>query len=171
MMVTGYSLGDSAIAAIGATNSFYSFIINLSWGLNGGHGIVVAQCFGSHDCERLRSSVAAMLVLNVIGATILTAASLVALRLAMEFLNTPTEIFGQAYSYIVIVCDGLFTTLFSNAPAEFLRAIGNSAAPLWFLLASGLVTLALTSRSGARTSPSTGASTSTWSRKVSRWRS
>ncbi len=98
MMVTGYSLGNSAIAAIGATNSFYSFIINLSWGLNGGHGIVVAQCFGSHDRERLRSSVAAMLVLNVIGAIILTAASLVALRLAMEFLNTPPEIFDQAYS-------------------------------------------------------------------------
>lgn len=143
MMVTGYSLGDSAIAAIGATNSFYSFVINLSWGLNGGHGIVVAQCFGSHDRERLRSSVAAMLVLNVIGAIILTAASLVALRLAMEFLNTPPEIFDQAYSYIVIVCDGLFTTLFSNALAGFLRAIGNSAAPLWFLLASGFVNLGL----------------------------
>ena len=42
MMVTGYNLGDSAIAAIGASCSFYSLIINFSWTLNGGHGIVVA---------------------------------------------------------------------------------------------------------------------------------
>lgn len=42
MMVTDYNLGDSAIAAIGATSSFYSLIINFSWSLNGGHGIVVA---------------------------------------------------------------------------------------------------------------------------------
>lgn len=143
MMVTGYNLGDSAIAAIGATSSFYSLLVNFCWGLNGGYGIVVAQCFGSHDRARLRRSVAAMLVLNVVGAVVLTVTSLVTLRPAMAFLNTPPEIFDAAYSYVLIVCAGLFATLFYNALAGFLRAIGNSVAPLWFLLASCLVNLGL----------------------------
>ena len=45
-MVAGYHLGDSAIAAIGASSSLYSLIVNTAIGLNAGYGIVVTlKCF------------------------------------------------------------------------------------------------------------------------------
>ena len=141
MMITGYNLGHAVITAKAATSSFYSLLLNFSWGLNGGYGIVVSQCFGSHNRERLRSSVAAMLVLNAIGTVLLTALSLALLHPALDFLNTPAEIYDQAFIYIFITCAGLCTTLAYNMLAGFLRAVGNSTAPLWFLLASCLINL------------------------------
>lgn len=40
-MVVGYRLGDHAIAAIGATVSLYSMIVDFACDLNNGYGIIV----------------------------------------------------------------------------------------------------------------------------------
>ena len=48
-MVAGYILGDSAIAAIGATSALYSFLMDFTIGLNSGYSIVVTQSFGAGD--------------------------------------------------------------------------------------------------------------------------
>ncbi len=63
-MVVGHSLGDSAIAAVGATSSLYNLLVNLAIGMNSGYGIVVTRHFGAHDQEGLRRSIAGMMVLN-----------------------------------------------------------------------------------------------------------
>ncbi|MBQ2911661.1 MAG: MATE family efflux transporter, partial [Clostridia bacterium] len=65
-MVVGYSIGDSAISAIGATSSLYSLIITFASSLNSGYAIVVTQAFGAHDNGRLRKSAAGMILLNII---------------------------------------------------------------------------------------------------------
>ncbi len=45
-MVAGHVLGDSAIAAIGATSTLYGLIIQISLGLAGGFVLVITRCFG-----------------------------------------------------------------------------------------------------------------------------
>ena len=50
-MIAGYNLGDNAIAAIGATSSLYSLMINFASGLNSGYGIVLSRAFGAKDQE------------------------------------------------------------------------------------------------------------------------
>lgn len=142
-MIAGYYLGDGAIAAIGATSSIYNLIIYFASGLNSGYAIIVTQRFGAHDRERFRASVATMLMLNLAGAALLTGAALAALRPMMAFLQIPDEIHAQAYTYIAIICGGMSATLMYNMFASFLRAVGNSKTPLYFLIASSLLNLAL----------------------------
>lgn len=64
-MIAGYYLGDGVIAAIGATSSIYSLLIDFSVGLNSGYGIIVSRNFGAKDSENIKRSIAAMFVLNV----------------------------------------------------------------------------------------------------------
>ena len=78
--IAGYTLGDNAIAAIGATSSLYSLLVDFTSGMNSGFGIVTAQSFGAKNWGKVRRSIAAMLVLNLVLAAVLTAGSLVALR-------------------------------------------------------------------------------------------
>ena len=47
--IAGYTLGDNAIAAIGATSSLYSLLVDFASGMNSGFGIVTAQSFGAKN--------------------------------------------------------------------------------------------------------------------------
>ncbi len=142
-MVVGRCLGDSAIAAIGATASLYSLIINFANGLNNGYGIIVTQRFGARDTKQLKQAIAGMITLNLSLALVLTTVSLALLKPLMVFLNTPAEIFTMAYQYIAVIICGITATLSYNMCASILRAMGNSRTPLYFLILSSILNIAL----------------------------
>lgn len=142
-MVVGYQLGDSAIAAIGATSALYSLIIDFASGMNNGFGFVVTRCFGAHNERNFKQSIAGMLMLNTSISVIITTIVLLFLRPLLEFLNTPEEIFEQAYLYIFIICAGMIGTVYYNMFAAILRAVGNSRSPLYFLMLSSILNIGL----------------------------
>lgn len=142
-MVVGYHLGDTGIAAIGATAALYSLLINFANGLNNGYGIIVTQRFGAHDRKRMKQAIAGMMILDAAVCLSLTAVAVVFLRPLMAFLNTPDSIFDMAYTYIRIICLGIVTTIGHNMFASILRAMGNSRTPLYFLIFSSFLNIAL----------------------------
>ena len=142
-MVAGYHLGDSAIAAIGASASLYNLIINTAVGLNAGYGIVVTRCFGAKDYRRMRQAVGGMMMLNLGITAVFTLLALVFLRPLLGFMNTPAEIFEQTYSYISVICGGMLATVCYNMFAAIMRAVGNSRAPLVFLVISSMLNVVL----------------------------
>ena len=142
-MVVGYKLGDQAIAAIGATVSLYSLIINFACDLNNGYGIIVTQKFGSHEPREMRQAVAGMMKLNTAVGLGVMFLSLVFLRPLLRFMNTPQEIFDQSYAYIFAICAGIPVTIAYNMFSAILRAMGNSRSPLLFLVVSSILNVVL----------------------------
>lgn len=142
-MVVGRCLGDTAIAAIGATASLYSLIINFANGLNNGYGIIVTQRFGAQDRQQLKQAIAGMMTLNLSLALVLTGVSLALLKHLMVFLNTPADIFQMAYQYIFAIICGITATLGYNMFSAILRAMGNSRTPLYFLILASLLNIGL----------------------------
>lgn len=142
-MVAGYHLGDSAIAAIGATSAISALLIDFLSGMNSGYSIIVSQTFGAHDEDKLKKSVAAMIILNVWMTIILTGIMLVLIRPLLGILNIPKEIWSQAYIYIMVVCVGLVSTVCFNMFAGILRAVGNSWIPLLFLIITCVANIVL----------------------------
>ena len=142
-MVAGYTLGDSAIAAIGASSSLYALLLNFAVGLNSGCAIVVTQRFGAHDHKKLRAAIAGMIWLDAAVTLLLTLLSLLFLRPLMQFMNTPEAILEQAYSYISVVCAGMAATIAYNLFSGILRAFGNSSTSLYFLILSSLLNIGL----------------------------
>ena len=142
-MVVGYTLGDAAISAIGASASLYSLLINVAIGMNNGFSIITTQSFGAHDEKRLRHSIAGTVILNTTITTIVIILSLVFLRSLMVFMNTPASIFEEAYRYIFIICAGMLSTVAYNMCAGILQALGNSRTPLFFLMISCVINILL----------------------------
>ena len=142
-MMAGYCLGDGAIAAIGATASLYSLILEFTWGLNGGFAIIVTQAFGARNQDRIRKSVAGMIYLNIGIGLVLTGIVMPLLPAVMRWLNVPKEIFNQAYSYVSVICAGLLATICYNMFAGILRAFGNSKTSLKFLIISSVLNVLL----------------------------
>lgn len=135
-MIAGYNLGDDAIAAIGATSALYSVLIYFANGMNNGFGIVMAQIFGAKNMEKMKKSVAATIILNAVTTILLTIIILPFLQFLLRWLDTPQEIFNMAYQYIFVILAGMTATISYNMCSGFMRAVGNSRTPLYFLIAS-----------------------------------
>ena len=58
-------------------------------------------------------------------------------------MNTPEDIFADAYAYIMIVSAGILAQMLYNLLASVLRALGNSKVPLYFLILSALLNIVL----------------------------
>lgn len=142
-MIAGYNLGDDAIAAIGATSALYSVLIYFANGMNNGFGIVMSQIFGAKDMPEMKRAVAATIVLNIATTVVLTVAVLPFLHVLLKLLDTPQAIYDMAYQYIFVILAGMTATISYNMCAGFMRAVGNSQTPLYFLILSCVINVVL----------------------------
>lgn len=142
-LIVGHTLGETALAAIGAASPIYDLLIGFALGFGNGLAIVTARCFGAHDDKMLKDSVAAAMVIGAVVVAVITVLSQVILRPLLQILHTPAEIMDAACRYISIIT--LFTVVMFayNLCAGILRAVGNSIMPLLFLIVSSFVNIVL----------------------------
>ena len=110
--IVGSALGESALAAVGATSSLSSLLIGFLQGLTNGFAVIAAQFFGAQDFKGLKRCVAASLSLGCAIAIFITAAALIFLHPLLMLLNTPADVIDLSGDYISIIFAGL---IISNA--------------------------------------------------------
>lgn len=141
--IVGRFLGVNALASVGASSSVIFLILGFCNGNAAGFGIPVAQSFGAKDYSSMRSYVANSYRLAV-GISVLFA--LVCSILCddiLQLMQTPKEIFTNAYIYLLITFLGIPCTLFYNLLASIIRALGDSKTPFYFLLFSSILNILL----------------------------
>ena len=142
-MIAGHVLGANALASIGSTASLYTLMIGFAMGMSNGCGIVIGRIYGAKDTERLRRASAMMLLVNLAIGLVLTVLTIAFSDTLMRLLNIPDEILAQARSYMVVIFGGIPVTVLYNMCAAYMRALGNSRAPLRFLILSCCLNLVL----------------------------
>ncbi|MGL5416073.1 MAG: MATE family efflux transporter [Clostridium sp.] len=143
IMIVGNYLGDMALGAIGASAAIYEMIIGFALGIGNGLSIVTARAYGADDEEGIKKSVAGSLVIGAIITLVVMAISILFLYPLLELLNTPANIIDEAYSYIFVIGISIGIIFIYNLSASLLRAIGNSIAPLVFLVVSAILNIGL----------------------------
>lgn len=141
--IVGSTLGNDALAAVGATTTLNTLIVGFLVGLTNGFSVITAQSFGAGNKERVRKSVAAAIALGLIISVILTILSLTGLEVILTWLNMPEEHFEQGYKYIFVILAGMTASMLYNVCASALRAIGDTITPLCFLIFSTILNVAL----------------------------
>ena len=129
-IIVGRCVSADALAAVGSTGTIMFLIVGFAQGITAGFTILTSQRFGARDTDGVKRSVANGILLSVICTIILTGVSLLCMRPLLKLMNTPDNIFDDAYSYIMIISGGLVTTVFYNLFSSYLRAVGNSQIPL-----------------------------------------
>ena len=142
-VIIGHTLGDEALAAMGAAAAVYDLLVGFALGIGNGLAIVTARSFGSGDGDQLKRSVAASLVIGVGITAVMTVAARFILYPFLEALHTPEEIIEQSYAYISTITLFIGVMFAYNLCAGLLRAIGNSVMPLVFLVLSSLLNIVL----------------------------
>ena len=142
-IIVGKFVGTTALAAVGSVGTIMFLIIGFMLGLTAGFTVLTAQRFGAGDMKGMRKTVGSAATLSVIMTVIMTTISMLGMKPLLKFMNTPSDIFADAYHYIMVICAGIFATVLYNLLASILRAIGNSQIPLYFLILSALLNVVL----------------------------
>lgn len=143
MIIVGRYVGAGALAAVGSTGTLMFLVLGFALGITAGFGILTSQRFGAKDEAGVRRSVANGTLLALLLSAAMTLLSTAAVPWLLDLLNTPADIMEDARAYITIIFQGLFTNVFYNMASVFLRSVGNSKAPLFFLVFSACLNVGL----------------------------
>lgn len=141
--IVGSALGDSSLAAMSASSTFYQLLLTFITGLTSGFAIVVARYFGAHDEQPFRRAIAGTFRWGAVISIGLTAVSLLSLPLVLQLLNIDAALLPESRSYIQLVLCGLILSALYNLCACVLYAVGDSFTPLIFLIISTVGNVAL----------------------------
>lgn len=142
-VIVGHTLGENALAAIGATTPLFGLIVGMAVGINNGFAIVIARYFGAKEMHNMRQAVAMTVILDLIISIVFTAVGVGTIMYLLKFLNTPEEIINDAYGYIVIILMFMIVTIMYNMIAGVLRALGDSRSPLIYLIYASILNVVL----------------------------
>lgn len=142
-IIVGKYLGVNALAAVGSTGSINFMIVGFCIGVCSGFAIPVAQKFGEKNEAALRRFVANGAWLSLVFAVIMTTVVCILCRDILVWMRTPEDILDGAYSYIFVIFMGIPCTYLYNMLSGTIRSLGDSTTPLYFLLLSSLLNIAL----------------------------
>lgn len=141
--IVGSCLGDSALTSVYATTTLNDLIVGFLVGITNGFAVITARNFGAGNIEKVRKTFASSIKLGLIVSAVLTVLSLVFLEDILRFLNTPDEHIIPGMEYIGVILGGMTFSMLYNAFASTLRALGDTVAPLVFLIISAFVNIGL----------------------------
>lgn len=98
--IVGSTLGENALAAVGASTAISTLLIGFLTGLTNGFSIIIAQNFGAKNEEKIRKSIAGTILLGFLTALFISFFSVTFLKSILNILNVSDEIFPQSYGYI-----------------------------------------------------------------------
>lgn len=142
-IIVGRYVGDGALAAVGATGTIFFLVIGICNGMATGFTVLTSQKYGAGDQDGVRLSVTNGIFLSIIVTVVMTILSLSFMKQLLHLMQTPEDIYADAYAYISTICMGVVAMVFYNLFSSYLRAIGNSRMPLIFLIISALLNIVL----------------------------
>ena len=141
--IVGETLGESALAAVGATSTLSDLLMSLLIGILNGFGIVIATYFGAKNENNMKKAIAGTILFGTGMAIIISVLSLCFLTPLLQFLNVSMDLLPNARAYIRVILAGLVIATLYNICASILRAIGDSFTPLLFLILSAVLNIFL----------------------------
>lgn len=139
--IVGRWIGVEALAAVGASSSIMFLVMGFCNGACAGFAIPVAQSFGAKDYHKMRIYVANAVRISAVIATVVTLLSLMFCHRILQLVNTPTDIFHDAYIFLMLQFAAIPLTFGFNLFSGQIRALGNSRQPFYFLITSAIVNI------------------------------
>lgn len=141
--IVGRWIGVEALAAVGASSSIMFLVMGFCNGACAGFAIPVAQSFGAKDYSKMRLYVANAVRISAVMAAVVTLLSLMFCHRILQMVNTPADIFHDAYTFLMLQFAAIPLTFGFNLFSGQIRALGNSRQPFYFLITSAVVNVLL----------------------------
>lgn len=130
----GNLLGTAGLGAVSLSGPIIFTVLSFVIGLNGATLTVLSQARGAKDEKRLKESLNAFVVVNLILSGIFGVAGFLFTEQILRLMDTPEAIMPLAKTYLQIHFIGILFLFGYNFIATVLRALGDSRTPVRFVL-------------------------------------
>lgn len=142
-IVVGRILGRDALAAVGASYGISSIILAVAMGLTLGNSILISKSYGSRECDKIQDIIDTGVILTAVMASAIMLTGLVKAEALVGLFKVPEDIKKEVLLYFRIILLGTIPLFGYNAVTNFLRGLGDSRTPLYFLVISSVVNAGL----------------------------
>lgn len=143
LVVVGRFCGSISVAAVGATGSITSLIVNLFIGLSVGAGVTAAHAIGSREEDVVHKTVHTALPMALCSGLVLTVLGVALSDTLLRWMGTPEDVLPLSSVYMKIYFGGITFAMVYNFCSSILRAAGDTKSPLKFLTIAGVVNVVL----------------------------
>lgn len=143
VIVVGRYVGGDALAAVGATSSTVSLIVNFFTGFTTGINYVVARDYVGTSRDKVVNDVHTSIAFSLVFGLALCLFGIYASRGIMRLISTPENIIDSATLYLRIYFIGLPAIALYNAGASIVRSKGDTRRPMIYLILAGILNVIL----------------------------
>ena len=140
-IIVGHFVGKEALAAVGICNPVSTLMILFLNGLCMGASILMGIQYGAKDYETLHRQISTTLWSGAVFSFFLTLVCVIFAVPIMLLLQVDPSIMDMTVQYLRIIFLGLMFTFLYNFFSSTLRALGDSASPLYFLIISAILNI------------------------------
>jgi len=140
-IIVGHFVGKEALAAVGICNPVSTLMILFLNGLCMGASILMGIQYGAKDYETLHRQISTTLLSGVFFSFFLTLVCVIFAVPILLLLQVDPSIMSMTVQYLRIIFLGLMFTFLYNFFSSTLRALGDSASPLYFLIISAILNI------------------------------
>lgn len=142
-LIVGRLLGNEALAAVSGTGTLIFLLVSLFEGIAAGAGVVISRYFGSRDTEKMRLAIHTNVAFSLAAGLFLTLAGTTLTPAILRLMGTPADVLPMASEYIRVYFEGSLGLAVYNTLRGIMQAVGDSRSPLYYLVISSLVNVAL----------------------------
>ena len=139
----GNYIGDDALAAVSSSGSLIFMMVSFFNGVAMGAGVVIARAFGARQHDTMRRSIHTAIAFGLVTGAILTVAGVALTPIILRWMGTPAEVLPQSIEYFRYYFLGAIFTVMYNIFVGILHAVGDSKHPLYYLIFSTFINIAL----------------------------
>ena len=140
-IIVGKFVGKEALAAVGICNPITTLIILFLNGLCMGASILMGNYYGGRKTELLNRQISTTMISGTVFSVVLTLAVMLFARPILLLVQVDPSIMDLTIQYLRIITLGLLFTFLYNFLSSTLRALGDSATPLYFLMISAVLNI------------------------------
>lgn len=143
-VIVGNFVGKEALAAVGGpTGVLINLLVGFFTGLSSGATVIISQFYGARKDDNVNRAVHTSLMLAIVGGLCLTLIGLLFAPAALTAIGTPDDILQHSVLYLRVYFIGMIPSMIYNMGSGILRAVGDTKRPLYYLIFSCFLNIAL----------------------------
>jgi len=141
--IVGNYIGEKAMASVGSSLSILFALVSFVIGITMGCTVIVSQFFGAKDSVNVKRAIDTEIIFIVMAALVVMAAGLAFSAPLLRLVGTPEDVFDGALVFLQINLIGIIPLFGVNCLSAILRGIGDSKTPLYCMVISSALNIAL----------------------------
>jgi putative MATE family efflux protein len=142
-LIVGNFLGSTALAAVTGAGNLVFLITGFFIGLAMGASVVISTYIGARDKENIKKAVHTDVALGLISSVLMTFVGIVFAPQALRLMDTPADVLPLSVLYFRLYFVGAAGMVMYNTFVSILQAAGDSKHPLYYLMLSSGLNIAL----------------------------